>query len=955
MRRSHRKRSTLAKWSQTHLSKLLLVLAGAAVAGGGLYMATKKSPEDHLRAGAELQKSGNLKSAEIELKNALQNQPDNGEARLRLGQIQFAQGNYPSAAKELAKARTLGVKDDTLDIVYARSLLNLREAQRVLDEVRPAETAPAGTRAAVLALRARAHLLLRDVAACEKALADADAILADHPETLVSRAYLAISDNKADRLTPIDKPMSDAPKRADEALALVDKALAKAPDRTDFWLLKADLLLATKRRDAALQAYNQALKQEPANANALRARAQALLEMSQPDKAEGDLKALFKQSPNDVYGRYLQAYIEFKRSRPQEANALLQDVLKSAPGFLSAHILAGAVNIELGNREAARNHLDKVLAVAPQHPLARKLMAATLADTGDLAKARELIGGLDSAENDPFAHTIKGVIALRQGDYTEARKNLEQVSGPATANAQYLTDLAASRMGSGDEKGAIAALSKAAEMDSDSTRPEVLLVMTHLRNKQPDEAMKVVDKLEQERPRDPLVNNLRGAIHLHQQDVKKARAAFTKALEVKPDYFPAASNLALLDVRDKAMDAARERFQQLLKHNPKEFRAWMALAAFDMQARNENAYLNDLEQARKANEKAPQPRLQLIRYWLGKNNPGKALVEARSALDATGLGEFNEYIGLSLAAQGDHTNAIATFTKWSESNPKNPVAFYRLAQSQMAMKDHAGALKSLDRALALRPDFLDASVGKALLLGQTGRMAEGIQISRDIQGKAPKSAAGFLAEAEILAANNKFAEAARLFAKGGQMAGSGPVLVRAAQTYAKAGQAGEGDKLLDQWLKAHPNDYEVRHQFALAHLNAKRLREAAEQYRILVRANPKDLVAHNNLAWILGELRDKDAVPVAEQAYKLAPQHPTAQDTLGWILVNMGDTRKGLRLLEKAHGEAPSDAEIHWHLASALVRTGDRGRARQELEKLIYSGLNFAQKEEAKRLLESLQ
>ena len=61
----------------------------------------------------------------------------------------------------------------------------------------------------------------------------------------------------------------------------------------------------------------------------------------------------------------------------------------------------------------------------------------------------------------------------------------------------------------------------------------------------------------------------------------QARASFTKALQTQPGYFPAASNLALLDMADKDVKTARSRFEQVLKHAPKESRAWLALAAFD--------------------------------------------------------------------------------------------------------------------------------------------------------------------------------------------------------------------------------------------------------------------------------------------------------------------------------------------------------------------------------------
>jgi len=122
-----------------------------------------------------------------------------------------------------------------------------------------------------------------------------------------------------------------------------------------------------------------------------------------------------------------------------------------------------------------------------------------------------------------------------------------------------------------------------------------------------------------------------------------------------------------------------------------------------------------------------------------------------------------------------------------------------------------------------------------------------------------------------------------------------------------------------------------------------------------VRANPQNVTAYNNLAWILGELKSPEAVAVAEQAYKLNPDSPAILDTLGWILVNAGQSQRGLDLLKKALAKAPDASEIHWHLAAGLAKGGDRTRARQELESLFASGKAFPQEAEAKRLLDSLR
>jgi tetratricopeptide (TPR) repeat protein len=180
-------------------------------------------------------------------------------------------------------------------------------------------------------------------------------------------------------------------------------------------------------------------------------------------------------------------------------------------------------------------------------------------------------------------------------------------------------------------------------------------------------------------------------------------------------------------------------------------------------------------------------------------------------------------------------------------------------------------------------------------------------------------------------------------------------LVRAYLAYAAAGQPAEGEKLLEQWLKTKPNDGVVRHQLAQAQLNSKRLKESAENYRILARANPRDLTAYNNLAWILGELKDPGAIAAAEQALKLAPNQAAIQDTYGWLLANTGQAEKGLPYLREALKTQPDAAEIRWHLAATLAKTGDKRGALAELDRLLSSRVAFPQEAEARALLQQLR
>src|SRR5262245_19829779 len=69
---------------------------------------TSRSPEESVAAAQRYIASGELNSAVIELKNALQEQPDLAAARYELGTVYLLLGDPESARKELNRALDLG-------------------------------------------------------------------------------------------------------------------------------------------------------------------------------------------------------------------------------------------------------------------------------------------------------------------------------------------------------------------------------------------------------------------------------------------------------------------------------------------------------------------------------------------------------------------------------------------------------------------------------------------------------------------------------------------------------------------------------------------------------------------------------------------------------------------------------------------------------------------------------
>ena len=92
----------------------------------------------------------------------------------------------------------------------------------------------------------------------------------------------------------------------------------------------------------------------------------------------------------------------------------------------------------------------------------------------------------------------------------------------------------------------------------------------------------------------------------------------------------------------------------------------------------------------------------------------------------------------------------------------------------------------------------------------------------------------------------------------------------------------------------------------------------------------------------------------AKLALQVAPDAPVTQDALAQILLDRGDVKQAIRLLEQAVEKAPNDPQIRYHWAQALARNGETALARQELDRILGRGKRFAGDSEARALLEDL-
>jgi putative PEP-CTERM system TPR-repeat lipoprotein len=277
----------------------------------------------------------------------------------------------------------------------------------------------------------------------------------------------------------------------------------------------------------------------------------------------------------------------------------------------------------------------------------------------------------------------------------------------------------------------------------------------------------------------------------------------------------------------------------------------------------------------------------------------------------------------------------------------------RLAGVHMLMKNETAAAADIKRALDLAPDFMPARAAQIELAMRANHPDEALNITHEMQKQNPKSPMGFAAEGDVLMAQQKPALAAAAYDKALTLAKTGPIMLKSLMAMNAAGKSKEAQARAQQWIKEDPKDQAITNFAAESSLANNDFKTAIGLFEKLLKNNPDNAVILNNLAWAYQQEKDPRALETAEKAFKLAGDNPGIMDTLGWMLVEQGNTERGLPLLQKAGSLAPDAPEVHYHLAVGLSKSGDKQGARKELEKLQAQNNPFPQIPEALTMLKT--
>ena len=919
---------------------MFVALLPAALAGCSL----SDDPQSLIARAQEHRQQGKRQAAIIELRNALQKQPDNAEARYLLGLAYLDGGEAPRAEVELAKALSLGHDPKLVLPPLAQAMILQRKYEEALVATDPARVAGARGSVEILNVRSLAELSRGRLRAAKEALDLAMVLQPDYADGMIAQARIAVIEGNRDA-----------------ASALVDKALAAAPKNVKGWLLRGNLQRQAGDPDAARTAYQKAVEIDPRDVIARLDLAAIQINTKHYAEAAAELEAVRKIDPRNVTAAFMKALLEFRQGVYAASLASAEKVLELSPRHGPGMLLAGAAELALGQPQKAEITLKRGIEIYPHSFFGRKLLATAQMQQGHTAQAiatLEPVLRMRTAATDPGLLALAARAYMDAKQFTKASEYFEKAAAVDPQNASARIGLGMSRVETGETDRAIEELEAAAALGgTGGIRADFVLAISHLRHKQYGQALQVISKLEPMQSNNTLIYNLKGAAYMGQGEMAKARAEFERALQIDPSFFPAAANMAQLDLQAGNPAVARTRYEAVLAKDKKHVPAMLALADIASRAPGqEKEVLDWFNRAKAASPGTPAPLLAELDYFRRTGQTAKAIA---SALELKALRPINPdlhlVVGQALLALGQKSEAVALYSERAALLPDSPVAQLQLAHAQMAAQYPLAAAKTLRDALRMKPDYRDAQVALVAAEVAQNRYDEATQIAKRVQYDLPNAPLGYVLEGDVLMAAKRFAPAAALYEKAYARGKSPLIATMLFNAWSKAGKPEQGEVWLKDWLKEHPDDLTMRRTLAYAAMQREKYPLAIEQYRQVLAREPTDAATLNNIAWALYKTKNATALGYAKQAHELKPGDPLFADTLAQILVEQGNLPQGLELLEKAVAAAPSNREIRFHLARAQVKSGNKNAAIDHLKIVLAGGTTFPEEADAVALLKQLR
>ena len=574
------------------------------------------------------------------------------------------------------------------------------------------------------------------------------------------------------------------------------------------------------------------------------------------------------------------------------------------------------------NFEEAKTILRDSLKLDPENEQVAMLLGAISAGTGELDEGAQLLTENLDPETTPTQFIRATIMAqIDTGDREAALKTLDRAikARPSDNELLAMHGILALSLPGREDIG-IASLSKAISNEPERVRLRLALARHYLQNDQPEQALGQLRMAFTANPADWTTTSTYLNVLIQQGEKQEAGEIRDSLINGYGDEPQAVMLASLADTQLGSPDAAKKRLEKLVKESPDLQAPKVALASLYAQSGQREMAVNLLVDAATLTPDAIRPLQQAGRIYMQDHTVAEARNWLASVAKAhpelkRNIDTLNAVIAIN---QGELAEARDTLSQWTDSDSETVRRAYGqllLAEAKAAAsnKEWSQARAKAAEAIALEPENLGFALLLVGIAQMEGKMDDAFSALDAVekthgevpvtilyrtrllhQQKGPKAAYDYLSERWQTTKDIQLM----------------PSLIGLAQEQAPDSL----DRLTESWLNEAPQNLAAHLARADWLMTDNQETAAANHYEQVLAQQSNNVAALNNLAWVLREKNPDRALKLAQQASELAPNSPAVLDTYGWVLHLTGKHAEAKTAIEKALTLAPGNEEIAAHL-----------------------------------------
>ncbi|RME21947.1 MAG: tetratricopeptide repeat protein [Deltaproteobacteria bacterium] len=489
------------------------------------------------------------------------------------------------------------------------------------------------------------------------------------------------------------------------------------------------------------------------------------------DEAEKLYEELVATRPNHFESHYNLGLVELQKNSPRKAAELLRKAANLAAGTRRARALCALATAtsRSGDVVRARKLYERAIQFDPDYLLPRYNLAVSYIKEGTegaLKEAEKWISQILSLQPDaPQGHYLLGRLGDERKDWSRALREYRAAArlSPGYFKARRNAAAAALKLGKielaeklfselaedfpsessvpfylgriayqrGDMKKATDLFRRALELShgkSRAARVNLALAMKAMGRFQ--QALRQLDEILSERPRDAEVLLNRALVLKRLERYQEAKEALQAAISAKPDYAAAFYNLGKLEADSGHLPQAEAAYRKAVELDPGNVKAALNLGV--LLARNKR-YSEASEVYGKLLSRVPGYPPAWFNLGIALSKMGKTEQAEKAYLKVLELAPLHKGAKLNLgviwARQGKTEKAIGAFRDVLDIDPVDTKARYNLALQYLKTGRYAEAEQQLKKVLKLDPRHGRSKRKLVELLRRQGRESEADRVA----------------------------------------------------------------------------------------------------------------------------------------------------------------------------------------------------------------------------------